>query len=60
LLDRNDVKTRILGLCHIGFLSTMKIQLSQLPKIVGSGRVDTRRALFSVRLFLIQLLKAAR
>jgi hypothetical protein len=60
LLGRNDVKTRILGLCFVGFLPTMKTQLSQLPKIVGSGRVDTRRALFSVRLFLIQLLKAIR
>lgn len=30
-----------------GNLPTMKLQLSQLPLIVGSGRVVTRRALFS-------------
>jgi hypothetical protein len=29
------------------FLPTMKLQLSQLPMIVGSGRVAIRRALFS-------------
>jgi len=31
-------------------LPTMKAQPSQLPKIVGSGRVTTRRALFSFRI----------
>jgi hypothetical protein len=30
-----------------GFLPTMMLQLSQLPMIVGSGRVAIRRALFS-------------
>jgi hypothetical protein len=29
-----------------GFLPTMRLQPSQLPKIVGSGRVTSRRALF--------------
>jgi hypothetical protein len=28
-------------LCFFGFLPTMKVQLSQLPMIVGSGRVNT-------------------
>jgi hypothetical protein len=54
------MKTRFLSLRALGFLPTMKFQLSQLPKIVGLGRVDTRRALFSARLFLIQPLKALR
>lgn len=35
------------GLFPLGFLPTMKLQLSQLPMIVGSGRVAIRRALFS-------------
>ena len=35
------------GLFPAGFLPTMKLQLSQLPMIVGSGRVAIRRALFS-------------
>lgn len=35
------------GLFTAGFLPTMKLQLSQLPMIVGSGRVAIRRALFS-------------
>ena len=35
------------GLFQAAFLPTMKLQLSQLPMIVGSGRVAIRRALFS-------------
>jgi hypothetical protein len=54
------MKTQFLGLRINGFLPTIKFQPSQLPKIVGSGRVDTRRALFSACLFLIQPLKAIR
>ena len=42
----NDKGERFLGLCTAGFLPTMKFQLSQLPQIVGSGRVTTRRAFF--------------
>jgi hypothetical protein len=47
LHDRNDLLNPILGLCERTNLPTMKSQLSQLPLIVGSGRVNTRRALFS-------------
>jgi hypothetical protein len=47
LLHRNDLLRQFLGLCERGNLPTMKSQLSQLPLIVGSGRVTTRRALFS-------------
>ncbi|NBY69428.1 MAG: hypothetical protein EBQ58_11595 [Betaproteobacteria bacterium] len=43
----NDLQRDILGLYVSGFLPTMKSQLSQLPLIVGSGRVLIRRALFS-------------
>ena len=40
------------GLFWMAFLPTIKLQLSQLPMIVGSGRVAIRRALFScVRCF---------
>eukprot|EP01041_Mallomonas_annulata_P016228 gene16228-34012_t len=41
------------GLFQAAFLPTMKLQLSQLPMIVGSGRVATRRALFSCGNFSI-------
>jgi hypothetical protein len=40
-----------------GLLPTMKLQLSQLLKIVGLGRVATRPALFSYPFFLIPPLK---
>ena len=43
----NDLPNVFLGLCAWANLPTMKSQLSQLPMIVGSGRVTTRRALFS-------------
>jgi hypothetical protein len=43
----NDLPNAFLGLCERVNLPTMKTQLSQLPMIVGSGRVNTRRALFS-------------
>jgi len=43
----NDLHRLVLGLYELGFLPTMKSQLSQLPLIVGSGRVLIRRALFS-------------
>jgi hypothetical protein len=43
----NDPCMRHAGLLKKGFLPTMKAQLSQLPMIVGSGRVAIRRALFS-------------
>jgi hypothetical protein len=43
----NDLLNAFLGLCEWGNLPTMKAQLSQLPMIVGSGRVNNRRALFS-------------
>lgn len=43
----NSPQMQWLGLSRAGFLPTMKIQLSQLPMIVGSGRVAIRRALFS-------------
>jgi small GTP-binding protein len=56
---RNDVQSAVYGLYVRGFLPTMKLQLSQLPMIVGSGRVSTRRALFSFRVVLIQLLEAS-
>ena len=48
------------GLFQLAFLPTMKLQPSQLPMIVGSGRVATRRALFLVRAVLIQSLDAFR
>jgi hypothetical protein len=47
LHSSNDLPNPILGLCAWADLPTMKSQLSQLPLIVGSGRVITRRALFS-------------
>jgi hypothetical protein len=47
LLVCNDLLNPNLGLCEWAILPTMKSQLSQLPLIVGSGRVTTRRALFS-------------
>jgi len=43
----NACMVLVCGLCWFAFLPTMKLQLSQLPKIVGSGRVRHRRALFS-------------
>jgi len=52
-VDKNIVaalQRRKMGVCGLyepGFLPTMKFQLSQLPMIVGSGRVTSRRALFS-------------
>ena len=49
----NDLQSDVLGLYVSGFLPTMKSQLSQLPLIVGSGRVLIRRALFSCRVLLI-------
>jgi hypothetical protein len=48
------------GLRFFGFLPTMNFQLSQLPMIVGSGRVKIRRALFSFYFVLIQSLKYPR
>jgi hypothetical protein len=47
LLDCNGFKLKVSGLYAHAFLPTMKFQLSQLPMIVGSGRVTSRRALFS-------------
>jgi hypothetical protein len=47
LLHCNAPVVRVCGLSQTAFLPTMKLQLSQLPKIVGSGRVRFRRALFS-------------
>jgi hypothetical protein len=47
LHSRNDLPNPPAGLCEWANLPTMKSQLSQLPLIVGSGRVATRRALFS-------------
>jgi hypothetical protein len=48
LLQRgNDPRMRWSGLFGMAFLPTMKLQPSQLPMIVGSGRVAIRRALFS-------------
>jgi len=46
LHSSNDLPNVFLGLCVWANLPTMKSQLSQLPMIVGSGRVNTRRALF--------------
>ncbi len=46
LLVGNDLPYATKGLHANGFLPTMKLQPSQLPMIVGSGRVVTRRALF--------------
>jgi hypothetical protein len=43
----NDLQSGVLGVYVLGFMPTMKSQLSQLPLIVGSGRVLIRRALFS-------------
>lgn len=43
----NSLQMLLLGLSRASFLPTMKTQLSQLPMIVGSGRVAIRRALFS-------------
>jgi hypothetical protein len=43
----NDLLCRWLGLCERTNLPTMQFQLSQLPLMVGSGRVNTGRALFS-------------
>jgi len=43
----NALPNVFLGLFLKANLPTMKLQLSQLPLIVGSGRVTTRRALFS-------------
>ncbi len=39
LLRCNDSRSRMPRLSRFGFLPTMTPQLSQLPKIVGSGRV---------------------
>jgi hypothetical protein len=47
LHSSNDLPDPKPGLCDWANLPTMKSQLSQLPLIVGSGRVATRRALFS-------------
>jgi hypothetical protein len=47
LHSSNDLMNPILGLCEWANLPTMKSQPSQLPLIVGSGRVAIRRALFS-------------
>jgi hypothetical protein len=47
LRSSNDPFEAFLGLYGWGNLPTMKSQLSQLPLIVGSGRVLIRRALFS-------------
>jgi hypothetical protein len=47
LHSSNDLPNPVAGLCEWANLPTMKTQLSQLPLIVGSGRVATRRALFS-------------
>jgi hypothetical protein len=60
LLHRNDLSLRFFALFESAFLPTMKLQPSQLPKIVGSGRAVTRRALFSFPLVLIQSLEALR
>lgn len=60
LLACNFAGVFILGLYAGRFLPTMKLQLSQLPKIVGSGRVNIRRALFSCLLVSIQSLDASR
>lgn len=43
----NDPRVHWCGVCSEGFLPTMQVQPSQLPMIVGSGRVAIRRALFS-------------
>jgi hypothetical protein len=43
----NDLQSGVLGVYVLGLMPTMKSQLSQLPLIVGSGRVLIRRALFS-------------
>lgn len=43
----NDPSMRWLQPSVLGFLPTMRVQPSQLPMIVGSGRVAIRRALFS-------------
>ena len=47
LLRRNDPLQALPGLFIKAFLPTMNFQPSQLPKIVGSGRAVSRRALFS-------------
>jgi len=60
LLRCNNAWRLFDGLCFLGFLPTMNFQLSQLPMIVGSGRVKIRRALFSCSLVLIQTLKSPR
>jgi hypothetical protein len=39
LRQGNDPLTRWFGLSEQAFLPTMRLQPSQLPKIVGSGRV---------------------
>ncbi len=52
LRRRNDPVCRFFALYVWTNLPTMKSQLSQLPLIVGSGRVAIRRALFSCLLLL--------
>jgi hypothetical protein len=49
LLLCNASRLAFSWLFKASFLPTMKFQLSQLPLIVGSGRVANRRALFYVR-----------
>jgi hypothetical protein len=52
LRRRNDPVCPFFALYVWTNLPTMKSQLSQLPLIVGSGRVAIRRALFSCLLLL--------
>jgi hypothetical protein len=49
LLRCNDSLSTLLPLCAEAFLPTMKSQLSQLPMIVGSGRVIFDAPFFLVR-----------
>jgi hypothetical protein len=57
LLRCNNAWQLFDDLCVFGFLPTMNHQLSQLPMIVGSGRVKFDAPFFLVRSFLIQSLK---
>jgi len=46
----------VLKHCQIAFLPTMNVQLSQLPMMVGSGRVhSTTRPFFCLPLFHFSL-----
>ncbi|WP_146185815.1 fatty acyl-AMP ligase [Limnohabitans sp. 2KL-1] len=50
LHSSNDLTNPILGLCEWANLPTMKSQLSQLPLIVGSGRVASDAPFFLFRI----------